>query len=660
MAVERLAVSNGRLVTLENGDGCTAFYGRDLSGTAQVQYGARQPVAPVARMQGNCTTDCPMFEATGDGRVVYTGLASAANADDAQSLYVTNDAPASAVTEHATGFSGSEDVALSAASGRTAVVWFRSGNDNYNFTDLDTGSVLRSLDLGSRWALWGRTLWTSTGTTGAAAQDLRTGARISTFALKGCSGPASLDAVGHWVNWSCLSGDVVKAGVYDTLTKKQFAFPQIDGALRLGDGCIVNRVADGGLALYDFHSGTVVKRQLAEHTGTAWSLDPYTGYVAYSDADQNVRILNVGVSASALSVADVQVGTTVDTDSTPVGWRGKWWLSKPAASWKLVVKHKATGAVVRTVSGGAARATVGAAWDGRDANGALLPNGAYTWTLSATPADGTGAALKTSGTVKLSGGTAVRRDFASGDGFGDLLTLTSSGTLAIQKGDGAGKFSGTLSGTGWPATVTAVPFGDLNGDRCNDVLVCFSSGTLRAYKPGCGKVLTPSTPYTSLGTGFQQYNVLTVPGDVSGDGRPDLIARQSSTGDVYLYKATSAGKFAARVKIAKWNVYKKIVGAGDLNGDGRGDLLAQDKSNELWRYDGNGKGGFKARVLVAKNWGATYNAVVGVGDITGGGKADLVARDTSGVLFRQTGHGNGTFAARVKIATGRQACKGVF
>lgn len=151
--------------------------------------------------------------------------------------------------------------------------------------------------------------------------------------------------MGHWVNWSCLSGDVVKAGVYDTLTKKQFAFPQIDGALRLGDGCIVNRVADGGLALYDFHSGTVVKRQLAEHTGTAWSLDPYTGYVAYSDADQNVRILNVGVSASALSVADVQVGTTVDTDSTPwdgaasggcrsLPLRGSWWSStrRPARS----------------------------------------------------------------------------------------------------------------------------------------------------------------------------------------------------------------------------------------------------------------------------------------------------------------------------------------
>ena len=38
-----------------------------------------------------------------------------------------------------------------------------------------------------------------------------------------------------------------------------------------------------------------------------------------------------------------------------------------------------------------------------------------------------------------------------------------------------------------------------------------------------------------------------------------------------------------------WKTYKKIVGVGDFDGDGRGDLLAQDKSNTLWRYDGNGK-----------------------------------------------------------------------
>ncbi|MFJ4690713.1 FG-GAP repeat domain-containing protein [Streptomyces sp. NPDC088766] len=52
--------------------------------------------------------------------------------------------------------------------------------------------------------------------------------------------------------------------------------------------------------------------------------------------------------------------------------------------------------------------------------------------------------------------------------------------------------------------------------------------------------------------------------------------------------------------------------------------------------------------------------LVGVGDITGDGKADLVARDTAGVLWRMPGTGKGTFSARVRTATGWQGCKGLF
>ncbi|WP_405531030.1 VCBS repeat-containing protein [Streptomyces canus] len=130
------------------------------------------------------------------------------------------------------------------------------------------------------------------------------------------------------------------------------------------------------------------------------------------------------------------------------------------------------------------------------------------------------------------------------------------------------------------------------------------------YRTWSGQGFLTDTPRISLGKGWNQYDVLTSPGDVNGDGRPDLIARNSSTGAVYLYKGTSAGKLSARVKLyGNWKTYKKIVGVGDFNGDGRGDLLAQDKSNTLWRYDGNGAGGFKARVKLAANWGSSYNVV---------------------------------------------------
>lgn len=238
------------------------------------------------------------------------------------------------------------------------------------------------------------------------------------------------------------------------------------------------------------------------------------------------------------------------------------------------------------------------------------------------------------------------------------LVLTPGGTPGAAAAPSPSA-SPSPSPSGSPTATPTTPFGDLNGDGRSDVVVRnTTTGQLLVYRGSEKGFAAP----VQIGTGWNGMSAIVRHGDFDGDGHDDVIARVAKTGALWLYRGSGAADgvapaFLSRVLLGAsgWNGMSDITPVGDFDGDGHADLLAvQTSTGGLYLYPGKASG-LGPRRLLGSGWNG-MDQLTPMGDVDHDGSVDLLARqkNTSDIwVYPGTGAGPlAKFGARTLVGSG--------
>ncbi|MEV4992023.1 trypsin-like serine protease [Streptomyces niveus] len=197
------------------------------------------------------------------------------------------------------------------------------------------------------------------------------------------------------------------------------------------------------------------------------------------------------------------------------------------------------------------------------------------------------------------------------DGYEDLIARQAStgDVYWLHRSVSSATYVKTKIFSNWKTVRAIVAPGDVNGDGKGDIVSVTSAGSLMVYPSfGNGKFNTA----VKVGTGYQAYNQVRGHGDFTNDGKADLLVRRGGTNALYLVKGTgkSTAPFEAPVLVRPdWSVYNLIVTPGDVNGDGKADVLVRTPGGSLSLLKGTGKGTseiFATGVSLGTGWQNYY------------------------------------------------------
>ncbi|MFJ8695611.1 FG-GAP repeat domain-containing protein [Streptomyces roseolilacinus] len=161
------------------------------------------------------------------------------------------------------------------------------------------------------------------------------------------------------------------------------------------------------------------------------------------------------------------------------------------------------------------------------------------------------------------------------------------------------------------------------------------------------------------GSGWNAFDAVTKLSPIATDNRGGGVVAREPSGTLWYYPASGVKwtdrVFEPRVRVGTgWSAYTSVRGTGDVTGDGHPDLVARDGDGVLWLYQGTGDPArpYAARIQVGRSGWDAYTAIIAPGDGSPAGRGALLARDRQGVLYwyRGTGKATSPFEGRTKAA----------
>ncbi|MGA4670519.1 FG-GAP-like repeat-containing protein [Propionibacteriaceae bacterium Y1923] len=190
----------------------------------------------------------------------------------------------------------------------------------------------------------------------------------------------------------------------------------------------------------------------------------------------------------------------------------------------------------------------------------------------------------------------------NGDGRDELIGRRSDGNLYLYFGQGMGSYGAArLVGRNWNGLDNITVVGDMNGDRLPEVVGIGNNGANQGKLFRYTLTTNGFTGAAEIGTGWNSIKYMTSLGSFNtNDSTGDIIA-VGTNGNLYVYY-TGGGRIIQAAQIGRgWNSFTAMFSPGDLSGDGHPDLVGRNAAGTLYSYT-NQRGSFGAARQAGTGW----------------------------------------------------------